>query len=384
MNKDIRKIDKLLLLLVTLMCILGLFMIWSSSSASTLLRYHVASNHFFMHQLIFLVISYFVGFFILIFPTRKYKLLAYLYAALCIGLLLFVLVKGKIAGNAQSWFKIGPFSIQPSEFAKSALIIFMSVFYNNLSKRNTKNLSLYFIPLFLAGIYTILTLLQPDWGSGAIIMAISFLTFLSVPMIKKNILKIVQILTVGVLIIALALLYKGGNILSSNKLSRLNFRNPCSRYQEESGYQVCNALIAISNGGLFGVGLGKSTQKYLYLPESHTDMIFPIICEELGSIVGTIVIIIYGVILYKIYKIAKRSDNLRTSILAYGTFWYFALHIFINLFGLLALIPLTGVPLPFLSYGGSYTINAVLMIFVTERVAIENAKNKLNREIMSL
>ena len=201
---------------------------------------------------------------------------------------------------------------------------------------------------------------------------------------KKNILKIMKIFVIGIIVLALALLYKGGNILSSNKLSRLNFKAPCTRYQEESGYQVCNALIAISNGGLFGVGLGQSSQKYLYLPESHTDMIFPIICEELGSIVGALTILLYGVILYKIFKIAKRSDNLRTSILAYGTFWYFTLHIFINLFGLLAVIPLTGVPLPFLSYGGSYTLNAIFLIFVTERVAIENKKNKLKREIMSI
>lgn len=384
MKDDLRKIDKLLLFLVTLMCIFGLVMIYSASSASTILRYYVAPNHFFIRQLLVLVVGFIFGFFVTLFPTNRYKFLTYLYSLFVLVLLMYVLVKGKIAGNAQSWIAIGPFNLQPSEFAKSALILFMAVFYNNLSKKNTKNLSLYFIPLLLAGIYMLLTLLQPDWGSAAIIGAIAILTFLSVPMIKKNILKIMKIFVIGIIVLALALLYKGGNILSSNKLSRLNFKAPCTRYQEESGYQVCNALIAISNGGLFGVGLGQSSQKYLYLPESHTDMIFPIICEELGSIVGTLTILLYGVILYKIFKIAKRSDNLRTSILAYGTFWYFTLHIFINLFGLLALIPLTGVPLPFLSYGGSYTLNAILLIFVTERVAIENKKNKLKREIMSI
>ena len=384
MNKDLRKIDKLLLFLVTLLCIFGLVMIYSASTASTILRYGKPSNYFFIRQLIVLVFSYAIGIVVLFFPTKRYKFLAYLYAIGCLFLLMLVLVKGKIAGNAQSWFRVGFFNLQPSEFAKTALILFMAVYYNNLSRRNTKSLALYFVPLFLAIAYTVLTLMQPDWGSGAIILAIAGLTFLSVPMIKKNLLRIAEIFIVGIVILVLALLYKGGNILSSNKLNRLNFRNPCSRYQEDSGYQVCNALIAISNGGLFGVGLGQSSQKYLYLPESHTDMIFPIICEELGSIVGTIIIIIYGVILYKLFKIAKKSENLRTSILAYGTFWYFTLHIFINIFGFLALIPLTGVPLPFLSYGGSYTINAVLMIFVTERVVIENTKNKFNRELSAL
>ena len=168
----------------------------------------------------------------------------------------------------------------------------------------------------------LLTLLQPDWGSAAIIGAIAILTFLSVPMIKKNILKIMKIFVIGIIVLALALLYKGGNILSSNKLSRLNFKAPCTRYQEESGYQVCNALIAISNGGLFGVGLGQSSQKYLYLPESHTDMIFPIICEELGSIVGALTILLYGVILFKIFN-SEYSSYLTRTFNTYTTIIFF-------------------------------------------------------------
>ena len=144
------------------------------------------------------------------------------------------------------------------------------------------------------------------------------------------------------------------------------------------------SLTGISNGGLSGVGLGQSTQKYMYLPESHTDFIFPIICEELGAVIGALVIIGYGFMLLRIYRIAKCADNLRTSLIAYGAFWYFALHILVNLLGVLALIPLTGVPLPFLSYGGSYTLNAILMIFCVERVAIENKKNRFNREMSKI
>ena len=94
-----------------------------------------------------------------------------------------------------------------------------------------------------------------------------------------------------------------------------------------------------------------------------------------------VIILGYGFILLRIYKIAKEADNLRTSIIAYGAFWYFALHVLVNILGVLALIPLTGVPLPFLSYGGSYTLNAILVIFIVERVAIENKKNKFNREM---
>lgn len=384
MKKDIKKIDKTLLFLIIIYSVFGLVMIFSASSASTILRYQVPSNYFFMKQLLALIISFIGGFIILFIPTQKYKMLSYLAILGEIGLLLLVLVNGKISGNAQSWIQIASFSLQPSEFAKTFLIIFMAVYYNNLTRNNQKNLSLYFIPMGIAAIMAFLVAMQPDWGSAAIIFAISVLTFLSVPMIKKNLLKILKISAVLAVIVGIFLIYKGGNVFTSEKLSRFNFKNPCSRYKEDTGYQVCNGLIAISNGGLLGVGLGQSTQKYLYLPESHTDFIFPIICEELGALVGAAIIIGYGLFLYKLFRIAKEADNLRTSILAYGTFWYFACHILINILGVLALIPLTGVPLPFLSYGGSYTMNAIAMIFVVQRVAIENKKNKLSREIAQI
>ena len=382
--KDIKKIDKTLLIMTIIYSIFGLMMILSASSASTILRYQVSSNHFFIRQLIVLIASYIAGFVVLLIPTRKYKGLSYLGVAGIFFLLLLVLVKGEITNNAQSWFAIGPFNLQPSEFAKTVLILFSAVFYHNLTYSRKKNLSLYFIPLCVDLVMTILIAKQPDWGSAAILLAISGLTFLSVPMIKKNISKILKLGLVGIVLVGTVLMFKGGDIFSSEKLSRFNFQNPCSRYREDTGYQVCNGLIAISNGGLFGRGLGQSTQKYMYLPESHTDFIFPIICEELGALVGVLVILGYGIMLIRMYKIAKGADNLRTSLIAYGAFWYFALHILVNLLGVLALIPLTGVPLPFLSYGGSYTLNAILMIFCVERVAIENKKNRFNREMAKL
>ena len=382
--KDIRKIDKTLLVLIVIYSIFGLMMILSASSVSTVLRYHVSSYHFFIRQLAALIVAYFIGFIVLFIPTKKYGVLSFFGVIGVIGLLGLVLVYGKITNNAQSWFKIGPFTLQPSEFAKTVIIVFMAVFYNTLMEKRSKNLSLYFVPISVAAVMAILIAKQPDLGSAAIFTAISGFIFLTVPLIHSNFNKIMKIFIILGLIVGGVLYYKSDSLLTSERLSRFNFKNPCSRYREDSGYQVCNGLIAISNGGLFGVGLGKSTQKYMYLPESHTDFIFPIVCEELGAILGAVLIIGYGVILLRIYRIAKSADNLRTSIIAYGAFWYFALHIIINLLGILALIPLTGVPLPFLSYGGSYTLNAIVLIFIVERVAIENKKNKLVREISKM
>lgn len=385
MRKLFSKMDIPLFIMVVLYVALGLVMIYSASNITAVVRYGYQPYHFFIRQAIFVLASFFIGFLIVLrFPTRNYGALAWPLVFLLIGSLALLFVKGKIAGGAISWFDLKYFKVQPSEFAKSILVIFMAIYYNKLHYKKVKNIYAYFVPLGFAAIIIGLVFMQPDLGSAAIIAGIVFLTFISIPVVQNNIMKFIKIIAIGCILAMVAFLYSGNDFLSSIQKGRLNFRNPCSRYTETTGYQVCNGFIAINNGGLFGVGLGNSTQKYLYLPESHTDFIFPIIVEELGLVTGIIIILGYAYILARILKIAKTSENLRCSILAYGTFWYFTLHILVNLLGVLALIPLTGVPLPFLSYGGSFTVNAITMIFVVERVNIENKINKTKREIKAL
>ncbi len=382
MKKYFAKMDKLLFVMMILFSLLGLLMIFSASSVSTILRYNVSSSYFFFRQALFLFVSFFVGIFIVLrLPTFKYKYISWFLVIVVIVALIGLFVYGVLTNDVLSWYNFGKISIQPSEFAKSILIVFMAVFYDNLMKKGINNIYLYLIPLSIGLVMAFLVAMQPDFGSAAIILGISFLIFISVPAVKSNALKILKILGVAVIIGVITFLYSGSSLLNSAQLSRLNFKKPCSRYTEETGYQVCNGFIAIKNGGLFGVGLGNSTQKYLYLPESHTDFIFPIIVEELGLIGGVIVLGGYLIILLRVLKIAREADNLRCSILAYGVFLYLLLHITVNLLGILALIPLTGLPLPFLSYGGSYIMNVVVMLFVVERVAIENKINKAKREI---
>lgn len=385
MRKLFSKMDIPLFIMVVLYVALGLVMIYSASNITAVVRYGYQPYHFFIRQAIFVLVSFFIGFLIVLrFPTRNYGALAWPLVFLLIGSLALLFVKGKIAGGAISWFDLKYFKVQPSEFAKSILVIFMAIYYNKLHYKKAKNIYAYFVPLGFAAIIIGLVFMQPDLGSAAIIAGIVFLTFISIPVVQNNIMKFIKIIAIGCILAIVAFLYSGNDFLSSIQKGRLNFKNPCSRYTETTGYQVCNGFIAINNGGLFGVGLGNSTQKYLYLPESHTDFIFPIIVEELGLVTGIVIILGYAYILARILKIAKSSENLRCSILAYGTFWYFTLHILVNLLGVLALIPLTGVPLPFLSYGGSFTVNAIIMIFVVERVNIENKINKTKREIKAL
>lgn len=385
MKKIITRMDKPLFFLIMIFCIFGLIMVFSSSTVSAILRYNYSSTHFFTRQLLFMLIAIIFGVAIILrLPTSRYKLISW---AAILGInacLVMLLVYGGFTNHVQSWFYIGPMSIQPSEFAKSIIIIFMATYYNSLFRKKNLNIFKVFIPIAFAAMAFFLTALQPDFGSAAIIAGITFLTFISLPMNKNNVMKVIKAGAFIVVIIGFVVLYSDANILNESQLGRLNFRKPCTRYTDDSGYQVCNGFIAINNGGLLGVGLGNSTQKYLYLPESHTDFIFAIIVEELGVIVGIAVILLYILLLYRILKIAKEAHSLRNSILAYGTFWYLALHIIINLSGILGLCPLTGVPLPLLSYGGSHTLNVLGMLFIVLRVSVENKTAQYQNEIRKL
>ena len=385
MKKLFSKMDIWLLIIMIIYSIVGLIMIFSASSVSTVLRYHVPQYHFFLRQAIFLFGSFVLGFLIVIrFPTSKYKYIAPFAIVGIIVALVGLFAYGRITNNAQSWYDLGPFALQPSEFSKSIIIVFLAVAYSRLEKRKVSNIYAFLIPVAICLFIAVLIALQPDFGTALIICGMVFFIFISIPYVKQNFVKVLKIGGVCLVVAALALLYSGAEIFNSRQLQRFEFRNPCERYQENTGYQVCNGFIAIHNGGLFGVGLGNSSQKYLYLPESHTDFIFPIIVEELGLLIGILLIVGYMIMLWRILKIARAAENLRLSILAYGVFLYLLFHILINLLGILALIPLTGVPLPLLSYGGSFTINVVIMLFVVQRVNIENKTIRAKREMASI
>ena len=385
MKKILSKCDKPLFFIMIIYSILGLIMIFSASNVSTVLRYHLSTYHFFIRQAIFLAISFLFGFLIILkLPTKNYKYLIGVLVISVVVALIGLFAYAGLTNNAQSWYNFGPISLQPSEFAKTIIIIYMSVFYERLARKKQFNLSLYFVPLAVAGVIAVLVMMQPDLGSAFIILCITMGIFISIPNLKTNVMRIVKYLLIGLAILVITVIYSGNEIINSRQLQRFQFKNPCSRYREVTGYQVCNGFIAIHNGGLFGMGLGKSTQKYLYLPESHTDFIFPIIVEELGLIIGVLIIAGYAFMLYRILAIAKKSSTLQGSILAYGSFIYILAHVLINLLGILALIPLTGVPLPLLSYGGSFTINIIAVLFIVQRVAVENNDQEIKQTIAKI
>jgi len=385
MKKTLSKIHFPLLFLMIAYSIFGLLMIFSASSVAAVLRYKVSTNYFFIRQLIWIIIGYMIGIVVLLIPTRFYRYGSKIAMFSILFLLGFIFAGGFIAGGAKSWYNMGAVNFQPTELAKVVLIVYLAVYYHKIASKNKIIVWNLIYPLIIAAIIFVLVAMQPDFGGAFIIFTITALIFFSLPIAKRQKKIIYKIGFSAVLILLFAIFFLGKNILQSYQVSRiLNYAKPCERYSDDTGYQVCNGYIAIHNGGISGVGLGNSTQKYLYLPEAHTDFIFPIICEELGLIVGIIVVAGYFIILFLILSIAKETDSLRNSILAYGIFAYLLTHILINLLGVLGLIPLTGVPLPFLSYGGSYNLCVIISLFIVQRINVENKENKLRKKIESL
>lgn len=375
MKKIISKLDKSLLIVTIIFFIFGLIMILSASSMESYMRYNYSPYHYFFRQFIFLGVGLIAFLFMIIFPTKNYKKLDKVLLGIIILSLVGLIFYGHVANQAVSWYKIGPFAIQPSEFAKIIIIIYLAVYYSK-NKDKLDNQWNIIKPMIFIIIIAVLVALQPDMGTAAIIGLMALFMFYAAPMDKKNRKIFNKIFIGGIILVILVLVVAGGKFLQSYQLDRFNYFNPCDRYQEKTGYQLCNSFIAFKNGGINGQGLGGSTQKYLYLPESYTDFIFPIVVEEWGLIVGIAIILIYMFVLFRIIQIARRANNLRNSLLCYGVFIYILLHIMINLLGVMGVIPLTGVPLPFLSYGGSYTICLMIALGLVQRVSIETNNHK--------
>lgn len=388
--KVFKNLNKSLFFWTMLYAIGGAFLILDASLISATLTYGYDNPyHFFIAQLVFIVVSLIGAYIIIKFiPTKIYGI-----ASIFIGGVLIIALVGAFGGN---WIgngvravtlQIGGFTLQPAEFLKIALIMFMGSFYYYRSK-NPKLKSWWWLALIPSITVFAIVMFGGDFGTAAIIAALSALIFVAIPTTKEEIWfnRIKKIAIVG-LVLAVLILKFGYLIIpeeelkSDYRLNRFIYTNPCDRYEENSGYQVCNGFIAIDNGGLKGVGIGNSVQKYLYLPASHTDFIFPIIVEELGSIIGVLIIVGFMYIIALIFRVASSSYNLQNSIICYGVGINLMLHIFVNLGGVLGIIPLTGVPLPFLSYGGSFCITTICSLALVQRIHIENKEEKKKREI---
>ena len=369
------KLDKPLLAIMFILIIFGLIMILSASSMASYMRYDNTIYYYLIRQGIFTAVGLIAFLIAIYFPTRFFKRIAPVLITILILALLGLYVYGSNNNGTLGWYDLKFITIQPSEIGKIIIILFLANYYNNHND-DLDNLWTLLKPIILTIIIFLMVAIQPDLGTAFVIFGIVILIFYALPVKKKTRGPINKLFMGSVTLLVLALLLTGGSFLRDYQLKRFNFLDPCERYEEETGYQLCNSLIAFKNGGLTGKGIGESTQKYLYLPESHTDFIFPIIVEEWGLFVGILVIGLYCLMLIRILNIAKKATNLGNSIIAYGIFAYLLFHISINLIGVMGIGPLTGVPLPFLSYGGSYTLTLLFSMGLLQRVHYEIYKKE--------
>ncbi len=291
--------------------------------------------------------------------SRKITLIIYI---LSIFSLLILFISGHIAKGAQSWIRLGFFSIQPTDPAKLSLIMILAKYF---SKRHVEISS--FKHIFISGIYTsilgILILLQPDFGSAIVIFGIwAGMIFVS-GISKKHIL---ILLCVAIITLSFAWNFA---FKEYQKKRIINFIHPMSDIRG-SGYNQYQAIIAVGSGELFGKGIGYGTQSKLkFLPEYETDFIFAAFAEEWGFIGVIIVIFLYLFILIRMLYISIYATNIN-SLFVLGVFFFFLIHIIVNIGMNLGIMPVTGIPLPLMSYGGSHLIIEIVLLAIVSQISI--------------
>ena len=330
---------------VLILSIFGLIMIYSSSYIWAEYKFNDAYKYV-KQQGLFLIVGTILMYYISKIDYHIYEKKAMKIFGICIVLLILVLIPGigSIRNGSRSWFGIGSFGIQPSEFAKLSLIILTSRYLSKSNKflKDIKNgvFPILFILLFVFG----LIMLQPDFGTGMIIV-VSIIAILYIAGVNmKFFIGLGIIGVIGIIVLIAIAPYRMDRITS--------FVNPW-KDPLGSGFQIIQSLYAISPGGLIGRGVDGSFQKFFYLPEPQTDFIFAIYAEEFGFIGSLLLILLYIYLLNQCFKSAMQSSNEFASFLKIGFTSLIAVQVFINLGVVVGLLPVTGITLPFMSYGGS-------------------------------
>ena len=376
--------DNPLLYITLILFIFGLFNIVTASSSEAVIRYEKSLFYYFFRQLAMIIVGLVMSIFIIKKDTKKYAfpaVIGFIGITFCI---LYLFLYGTFHKGAQNWLTIGPITFQPSEFVKPIIIVCLALIFDKTkNKLRNKKLKHYDIigTVLVVGLFnSVIIFLERDLGTMLILVMIFMVLFISSPILKNEKRKTLIFLLIIGLCGLIIIKNQKGYILSEEQMERFNFINPCKNYLD-GGYQICNAYIAINNGGLFGLEKEKSQQKYSYIPEPHTDMVFAIIAEEQGLIRSSLILIAYAVILYRILDLSSKVETLRGKYICLGVGTYIFAHIMINLGGLFGILPLTGVPLPFLSYGGSFTLALIISLALVQRLHIEYKREKIKIDI---
>lgn len=350
-KKYFRNVDKVLFLSVMLLIAIGLVLIASATHAN------IPGPHryrFVFRQALFVIVNLILGGYLMRFDYRILKHVAKPLYIFNLVMLVAVMVVGKSALGAQRWLQLGPISIQPSEFSKAIMIVCLSSFVESRLPTLTDFRS--WIPVFLyVFVPFLLVMRQPDLGTSLVFMAILLGTMIICGF------RIRYFLIMGGLGLASAPLI--WHMLHEYQKNRIRvFLNP-GLEPYGSGYHVIQSMIAIGSGLFFGRGLFNGTQSQLnFLPENHTDFIFAVAGEEFGFVGVTLILILYLIVIVKGITIALHASDDFGTLLAVGIVSMFTFHILVNVGMTSNVMPVTGVPLPFMSYGVSSLTTNMLMV----------------------
>lgn len=357
--------DWFLITTVVLLASFGLIMIYSSSYV---IGYDWQDDplYFFKKQLKWISISTILFLIFMIFPYRTFQKLVFLIIVTVIVSLALVLspLGVEIKGSTR-WLNLGFITIQPSEFAKLGVIIYLAHVYSRKQMYINQFLKGVLPPLAIVIIIFALIMRQPDLGTATLILAVSgIIVFCSGA-------KIIHLLLLGGVSGLVVWRYATSEVYRMNRIT--GFMDP---FADElgNGYQLIQSYIAIAHGGVTGAGFGQSVQKLFYLPEAHTDFILAIVAEELGLLGVLFVFICLAIIVFRGILIGLRCRHSFGSLLAFGISFQIALQVFLNVGAVSGLLPITGIPLPFMSYGGSSLMITAISVGILTNIGRNNRK----------
>ncbi|CAM2827841.1 stage V sporulation protein E [Paenibacillus sediminis] len=345
MNKTRSAPDIWLLVSIVSLLAIGIVMVYSSGAVLAFRQYG-DSYYFVKRQLFFAGLGLVAMYFTMNLDYWVWKKYARIGLLVCFFLLIIVLIPGVgvVRGGARSWLGISSFGIQPSEFMKLGMILFLSKWLSSESSQIhlfTKGL---LPPLGIIGLAFGMIMLQPDLGTGTVMLGASLLIVFTAG---------ARLSHLSMLALTGAAGFAGLILAAPYRLKRITaFLDPWSD-PLGAGYQIIQSLYAIGPGGLAGLGLGMSRQKYSYVPEPQTDFIFSILAEELGFIGGLIVIMLFLMLVWRGMRVAMTVPDKFGSLLAVGIVGMVAVQVVINIGVVIGLMPVTGITLPLISYGGS-------------------------------
>lgn len=345
MEKSRKAPDFWLLASILSLLTIGIVMVYSAGSV---LGFHDYGDSFYFvkRQALFAVLGLVAMFFMMNLDYRLLKRYAKLGLIVCFCLLVIVLIPGigVVRGGARSWLGISSFGIQPSEFMKLGMILFLSYWLSKENYRITNFTRGLLPPLGIIGLAFGMIMLQPDLGTGTVMLGASMLIVFTAGARIKHLAGLAAVGAVGFVGLILAAPYRLARITA--------FLDPWSD-PLGAGYQIIQSLYAIGPGGLAGLGLGMSRQKYSYVPEPQTDFIFSILAEELGFIGGLLVLMLFLILIWRGMRVAMTVDDTFGSLLAVGIVGMVGVQVVINIGVVIGLMPVTGITLPLISYGGS-------------------------------